>query len=234
MRAAILAGAILLGTSAAAAEAAERIEAGTPNRYTTPSVTMDQGEPLTFRNSDGTARHDVTARDNGPDGRPLFSTPVISGGREVPVDGAQFLTAGRYAFFCSIHTFMTGTLTVTSAGSPVPRPADTVAPELQVAVTRTRLSRVARTGRLPAAVTVNEAADVALTATARVGRRTVTLGTVQIDDVAPGTRAVTLRVSRAGRRALARARSAIVTLRGTARDASGNETAARTARRLRG
>jgi plastocyanin len=233
VRAAILAGAILLGTSAAA-EAAERIEAGTPNRYTTPAVTMDQGEPLTFRNNDGTARHDVTARDAGPDGRPLFSTPVISGGREVPVDGAQYLTAGRYAFFCSIHTFMTGTLTVTSAGTPVPRPADTVAPALSVAVKRTKLSRVARTGRLPAAVTVDEAADVALTASARVGRRTVTLGTVQLDDVAPGTRAVNVRVSRAGRRALARARSAIVTLRGTARDAAGNEAAARAVRRLRG
>lgn len=232
MRAAVLAGAILLVT-AAAAEADERIEAAAPNRYTTPSVTIDQGEPLTFANTDVTARHDVTARDPGPDGTPLFSTPIISGGREVPVEGEQYLTTGSYRFFCSVHPFMTGTLNVSSSGTPVPRPRDTSAPEVQVNLRRAKLSSVARKGRLAAVVSVNETASVALTATTRIRGRTLTLATAEVRELAPGSRTVALRLRSAARRALARRRSAVVTIRARAVDTAGNEAAARGTRAFR-
>src|SRR6266550_5127651 len=84
-------------------------------------VTMDQGENLTFLNSDVTT-HNVTATDIGPDGKPLFASPDTSAGQTTKVDGAQYLTSGSYKFQCTIHPFMTGTLTVTSNGTPQPRP----------------------------------------------------------------------------------------------------------------
>lgn len=232
MRAAVLAGAILLVT-AAAAEADKRIEAATPNRYTAPSVTIDQGEPLTFGNTDVTARHDVTAGDPDPDGRPLFSTPIIPGGREVPVEGAQYLTTGSYRFFCSVHPFMTGTLNVTSLGTPVPRPGDTTAPELGVNLRRGRLSSVRRKGRLAAVVSVNETASVALTATTRVRGRTLTLAAAEIRELAPGARTMALRLRPAARRALGRRRSVVVTIAARAIDTAGNEAAARRSRAFR-
>src|SRR5438034_3544372 len=84
-------------------------------------VTMDQGETLTFMNMD-LNNHDVTADAAGPDGKPLFASATIGFGQTSKVDGAEYLTTGAYKFHCSVHQFMTGTLTVTSNGTPKQRP----------------------------------------------------------------------------------------------------------------
>src|SRR3954471_22279126 len=105
----------------ALAWADKRIEAGPPNRFTTTDVTMDQGEKLTFHNGD-TVTHDVTATQNGPDGKPLFKTAATDGGKTSTVDGAQYLTAGHYDFICSIHPNMKGSIHVTTNGTPAQRP----------------------------------------------------------------------------------------------------------------
>src|SRR5438132_65115 len=105
----------------ALAWADKTIEAAPPYRFVTTDVTMDQGERLTFHNGD-TVTHDVTATQNGSDGQPLFKTPPVDGGKEAFVEGSQYLTAGHYEFICSIHPNMKGMLTVTSNGTPQPRP----------------------------------------------------------------------------------------------------------------
>src|SRR3954471_4485508 len=106
---------------AALALAADPINA-TDNAYNAATYTMNQGERPSFTDG-GANQHNVTARTNGPDKRALFSTPTINGGQQAAVDGTQYLTAGTYTFFCTIHpTEMQATLVVTSNGTPQARP----------------------------------------------------------------------------------------------------------------
>ena len=109
--------ALVLLAAAPAAHADQAIVAGPNSTYLTTSVSMDQGEPLTFYSFDA-PNHDVVSHTKGADGKPLFGTPLIGAGESAFVEGSQFLTAGTYHFFCSIHANMQGNLTVTSAGTP--------------------------------------------------------------------------------------------------------------------
>src|SRR3954454_18257550 len=80
----------------------------------------DQGVVVQFQDNGGS--HNVTARQTGPDGKGLFRTPTLSSGA-TGVDGTQYLAAGDYAFFCSVHpTTMSGTVHVTGNGAPQARP----------------------------------------------------------------------------------------------------------------
>jgi plastocyanin len=219
---------------APAAQADERIQAGPSIRYTTPNVTMDQGERLTFQNLD-VASHDVVASPRGADGKPLFRTPIIGNGEEAFVEGSQYLTTGSYGFFCSVHPQMTGTLNVTSAGTPVPRPApgtrppDRTAPRVSVKLGRTNARRARRSRRLPVVVTVNEAARVALRARAR--GVTVARGGLRLP--AAGKRRPSLTLTAAGRRLLGRVRRVALTITARAVDRAGNAATARARRTLR-
>jgi plastocyanin len=236
----LTAGALLAAAPAALAD--KTITASPSNRYSTPNVTMDQGERLTFQNAD-IADHNVTASKDGSDGKPLFASKTISTNQESLVDGSQYLTAGTYEFFCTLHSFMTGTLTVTSAGTPVPRPGggggsggggggsggggsgggstDTTAPSLKLA-TRGTL----RSHRLRITATVSEAAHVSLRATVRRGGRTVTVGRATADVSESET--ISIKLSRRARR------GSRVTISGTARDDAGNSGTARRTVKLRG
>ena len=177
MRRALAAAGAVLALAAPAASADEEIAAGPPAQYITTSVTIDQGERLMFRNLDTTG-HDVTAKLPGVDGKPLFGTPIIPTGASAFVDGSQYLTTGSYDFYCSIHPFMTGTLHVTSAGAPAPRPArpDTRAPGVAVQILSKKLGKVASSGRLRIAYYTNEAATVVTTGSVRTGGKTYKLG----------------------------------------------------------
>lgn len=226
-------GLVALGPAAAAAHADEEITAAPFNRFTAASVTIDQGERLTFHNTDS-ASHNVTARDRAEDGRPLFASQTISNGRSAEVEGARHLTTGSYAFLCTIHPTMTGTLQVSSAGTPLPRPApDTQAPELSASVRRTTLARLSRSGRLTVNVLLGEAARLTLRASARAGGRRISLGRragVRLDE---GRGHVAVRISRRARRALARAGRALVTVELRAADEAGNAATVRARRTLR-
>jgi outer membrane protein assembly factor BamB/plastocyanin len=83
----------------------------TTTGYATPTYSIQKGQALAFRNLD-TQLHDVTAKQSGLDGQPLFRSPRASGGQAVPVKGAEKAEPGQYEFFCSIHPGMLGTLTV--------------------------------------------------------------------------------------------------------------------------
>jgi plastocyanin len=90
------------------------------NTYNNGTYNTDQGEVSVFQVLGGT--HNVTAKQSGPDGKPLFRSLTITGGT-TSVDGTQYLTAGTYQFFCSVHpSTMNATLVVSGNGTPVPRP----------------------------------------------------------------------------------------------------------------
>ena len=79
-------------------------------------ATIAPGESITWSNADGTA-HTATSNTGA------FDTGVIAVGstsKTVP-----FANAGTYAYHCSIHPSMTGTITVQA---PQPTPAPTVPP----------------------------------------------------------------------------------------------------------
>jgi plastocyanin len=114
---------LALGVIATAAWAVFQPIGATDNTYSAQTFQMDQGERPTF-NDNGVAQHNVTARQNGPDKHALFSTPTINGGQQATLDGTQYLTAGTYSFFCTIHpTEMQAMLVVTSNGTPQARPS---------------------------------------------------------------------------------------------------------------
>ena len=203
---------------AAPASAEEQITAGPPNRYLTSEVTIDQGERVTFTNTDA-AEHDVLARDPGPDGKPLFRSELVGAGRTVPVDGAEYLTTGSYAFFCSLHPQMEGTINVTSAGTPVPRPSEPspepgTGPSLTLRVLDKRVAAVKRRGALRVRVTTGGPASVRMTARAKgsaFAKGTTKFGSAE-------TKTVRLKLSRAGRRLVKRGGRIAVKVNGTATD----------------
>jgi plastocyanin len=80
--------------------------------YLTPVATTSVGGALSYTNED-VARHDVIADDRGSDGQPLFSSVLAGLNETVPVTGTDRLQSGKqYAFHCSIHPGMHGTLIV--------------------------------------------------------------------------------------------------------------------------
>lgn len=80
--------------------------------YATPVMTASKGGPLSFANFD-VVQHDVVAKDLGPDGKPLFRSKLIGLAEQAPVEGLDRVESGKqYAFYCSIHPGMQGTLSV--------------------------------------------------------------------------------------------------------------------------
>lgn len=80
--------------------------------YATPVMVAQHGAAVSFANFD-IAQHDVTAVEKGPNGKPLFQSPLIGLGQTTEVDGTDQLSAGRtYDFLCSIHPGMRGQLIV--------------------------------------------------------------------------------------------------------------------------
>lgn len=203
---------------AAVAWADEQITASPVNRYDNPNVTIDQGERLTFRNND-VPRHDVTSEATGDVNGYLFQSELVGNGETTFVEGSQYLTTGSYPFICSIHSQMKGTLTVSSAGTPVPRGgggADTTAPVIEIdAPAKARARSLRKTRKLTLTVASTEASTLALSA--RIGTRKV--GRASGELIAGDTR-VTVRFSRKGAKRLKRRRT--LTLAATGTDTASN------------
>ena len=79
--------------------------------YATPVAVMSKGGALSYTNLDP-VNHNVVAKDLGSNGQPLFRSDFAGLGKTVPVTGADQLPAGQYAFYCSLHLGMQGTLIV--------------------------------------------------------------------------------------------------------------------------
>jgi plastocyanin len=224
----------------AAAWADERIDAAPSNRYSTPSIEIDQGERVIFRNGD-VASHDVTAEQKAPDGKPLFASALIGRGEEAEVRGADTLATGSYGFFCSVHPQMKGTIRVNANGTPKPREgaggagggtggggaapaADDQPPAVAVRILSTRIRRARRTGVLRVRVRVDEGATVTLRGIARPrpGGPLVTVATGRIVLDGAGRRNVEAVLTRAGRRAVRAKRRLAVIVTAKAVDRAGN------------
>jgi plastocyanin len=198
---AVAAGAVaaMLGTGIALA-ASDVIVGGPAESFAPPGTfNTDQGEVVQFRNDGGS--HNVTARQNGPDGKALFRSATTSGGT-TPVNGTQYLGSGDYAFFCTVHpTTMNGTLRVTGAGSPLPRPQATLS------VKGKSLAKAIKKG-IKLAVTASARIDgVALTA--KLGKATIGKATTSL---VAGAQTKLIKLSKAGKSKLRGRSTAKVTV----------------------
>jgi plastocyanin len=206
-----------------------------PNTYATKDATIDQGQMVTFQNSDQSAIHDVTSEAKDADGKPLFKSETIEPGKTAPVNGVEFLTTGDYKFYCSVHTFMQGTLHVTANGTPKPRTpdnpapnaADTTPPAVKVTILDSRISAVLEHRGLRVQVRTNEPARFKMTA--KSGKTRVALGTV----ASKGKRTVKLSLTKAGKKLLFRASTVKVKLTASVNDAADNRAAASASKTLR-
>jgi plastocyanin len=220
--------------AAAPALADQTITAGPlPNSYASSSATMDQGESVSFQNSDQTgALHDVTADANGADGKALFKSATIEKGKKAPVTGVEFLTSGDYAFHCSVHTFMKATLHVTANGKPRARPTgpapDTTPPSGRVSILDARIGPVVQRGALRVRLASDEPARFKVTAT--VGRSTVAAATLTLKGA---RRDAALRLTSPGRKLLSKARQATIKLSAVVTDGANNRGAAAASRTLK-
>ena len=212
--------AVLLAAPAAAAD--ERVYAVPVNQFSSTVITIDQGEPLFFRNID-LQQHDFVAKEQ-VGGKPRFGTPLLDTGEEALVEGTAQLPGGNYPFLCSVHPFMTGTLTVTGAGSPSPAPgsSDTTPPSVSIKVIDSSVSKVVKNGKLRVEVTTNESGNVSLSATTRNGKKTVVIAKGAKGFARAGKATVAMALTKAGKSALRGKKSAAVSVSGTATDAAGN------------
>ena len=235
----LLLGGLLAGLAAPpAALADETITATTGTRYSAAEYTIDQGEPLYFRNDDLSGpRHDVQSTANGGD---LFKSETIEPGKTSFVEGSQYLTTGTYDFLCSLHPSMKGRLIVNSAGAPKPRPgaaptapgeeppaADQVAPEPSLNFGTLRAAAIKRSRRIVLKVGADEA--VSMRVTVKAGRAVVARKRLKL--AARGRRIVRLVVGRKARAAIRRGRRISITV--DVADAAGNLGTARDSVRLR-
>jgi plastocyanin len=117
--AAALAAMFLVG--GAIAVAATRAVAISGFAFSPTTVTINVGDRVTWTNSDAVA-HTATATGGA------FDTGDIGQGQSASV---RFTRAGTYAYYCTPHPSMTGTIRVRAAsggGAPTIPPTDTVAP----------------------------------------------------------------------------------------------------------
>jgi polyvinyl alcohol dehydrogenase (cytochrome) len=88
------------------------VPGSTYSSYATPAMVTQVGGPLSFVNLD-LPQHDVVSDALGAKGRPLFASRAGGLGQVVPVEGLERVRPGHtYAFHCSIHPGMRGTLIV--------------------------------------------------------------------------------------------------------------------------
>jgi plastocyanin len=206
-----------------------------PNTYASTDATIDQGAALTFQNSDRTAFHDVTADKNGSDGKALFESETIEGGKTSPVARVEFLTTGDYGFHCSVHPFMTGTLHVSANGTPkphtpdnpAPTPADTTAPTAAVTILDSRISGVLQHKGVRVQLKTDEPARFKLVA--KSGKTIVATGS----SVTKGRRTVKLVLTKKGKQLLSKASTVKLKLTAQVNDAADNRSAASANRTLR-
>jgi plastocyanin len=109
-RIALLCGtAVIAAVAAQGALASDRTVSIVDFGYQPASVTIDQGDTVTWKN-DGKTQHTVTS----DDGKTMDSGPLDPGNEFA----TRFLKGGTYSYHCSIHPQMQGTVVVLAAKVP--------------------------------------------------------------------------------------------------------------------
>jgi plastocyanin len=171
--------------------------------YSAPSYTIDQGEVGQLQVTGSS--HNVTANQAGPDTKALFRSPTISGGT-TGVQGTQYLSAGDYTFFCTVHpSTMQATLHVTGNGTPQPRPS------AQLSVRSKKLAKVSKKGILVAVTTTAKVDGASLVA--KLGKATI--GQITDISLAAGQQFATVKLTKAGKSKLSKKSKASVTVTAT-------------------
>jgi plastocyanin len=97
--------------------------------YVPPSLTVPAGTTVTWTNMDSGIPHSVTsdtaAFDSGPTCNPSATAGCLGTGASF---SHLFSTAGTFAYHCHIHSFMHGTITVTSTTPSTTSPPTTAPP----------------------------------------------------------------------------------------------------------
>ena len=152
----------LLGT-AAPAHAASHAVVIRQYAYSPPSLSVQQGDTVTWTNED-TVAHDVMVT-SGP---ASFHSPMLAKGQSWSF---TFATAGSYGYVCSVHPDMTATISVApraAAASQTPRPVHSAGPQAHAhtesaapTAAATSAAPAPRPGRQPASSPAPTAAAVA-------------------------------------------------------------------------
>ena len=171
--------------------------------FSAATYTADQGEVVPLQVTGDS--HNATARQNGPDGQALFRSPTISGGT-TGVQGTQYLSAGDYTFFCTIHpTTMQATLHVTSNGTLQARPSATVS------VRSKKLAKVSKKGVLVALTTTAKVDGASLVV--KLGKTTI--GKLDGLSLSAGQQVATVKLTKAGKNKLKNKSKASITVTAT-------------------
>jgi plastocyanin len=171
---------------------------------------QDLGETPDFNNpADSDAPHNVTATKKGPDGGPLFRSASIAAGSTVPVKGTEYLSAGTYGFYCTIHgPSMSGTLTVEGGkGQVVARP------QIKVTIPKQSLKKVRKSGRLKVKVKAGtRSSGIALKA--KKGSKVLAKSS-GLKLSAGAARTVKLKLKSSGRKAIRKGKKVKVAVKGS-------------------
>ena len=193
-----------IGSGTANAAPAEITAADECCEFTAGPFEQPRGEVARFLNPDtADAIHNVYSTDLGPDRMPLFYSGTIEPGNESPVRGTQYLEAGSYPFFCSVHpATMSGELQVTDSGTPAERPS------LRLAIPAQRLGAVAARGILRVTVSSPGAASRG-SLKVQVGKSAIRPATA-LELAAGATREIRVKIPAKVRRAIKGRRSVAV------------------------
>jgi len=85
---------------------------GNPD-YDPDQLTVKKGDIIQVNNADTAMPHTVTNGESttDPNSAKLFDTGIIMGGESAQLDTSN-VDAGSHPFYCTVHPYMTGTLTV--------------------------------------------------------------------------------------------------------------------------
>lgn len=199
--------AAVVGIAGTAGAAATVVADPTCCTYTGDPFVQGMGEIAVFQNASPTTYHDTVSTQTGPDGKPLFYTEPIAGGGSAPLAGTQYLTAGTYPFYCTLHgSAMSGNLVVDGSGTAVPRPS------VRPTFVAQRLKALRKSGvrvKLTSATAVTGVKVVATKGKVVIGSKSgIALG-------AGKPRVFTLPLTKAGRKAVRKGKFVRVTVKST-------------------
>lgn len=217
-------GVIRRGIAAVTITAALTLIAGAPSANAADQITadlqcctfapgpylQDLGEvPLFVNPGAADAPHNVTSTSRGPDGSALFRSKTIAAGDSSRVEGTQYLQAGTYPFFCTLHgPSMNGELIVQSGKGTV-----AARPSIKVSLPAQRLKKVRRSGKVKVRVRAATASS-GIRIVVRRGKKAVASSS-KIKLAAGAARTLRLKLSRKGRRAMSKGRRVSISARGT-------------------
>ena len=170
---------------------------------------QDLGEIPLFENPPDANPHNVTSTATGPDGGELFRSKTIGAGDTTPVAGTQYLEAGTYPFYCTLHgPSMSGELIVEDGkGAVVPRPS------VKVSIPSQRLKKVRRSGRIKVKVRAVTASS-GIAVTVKRGNKVIASAS-KVSLQAGASRVLKLKLTRKGRKAIRKGRKVSLTTKAT-------------------